>query len=174
MDLIRPVAYGAPGGRSGREHDSRPRRRIGAQRSVPAHEAPASSAPETTIQIDRWERTAPDLSNASASGIRLRPQHHRMSELEQSAQRGLSLLDHAVQRASQLASVLAELEALVAPGVAVGPWHTDLERLRQDAHALLRTVEQQRGSSLDGSTLGDALRSDIETERSSRTRRNAS
>jgi hypothetical protein len=80
--------------------------------------------------------------------------------VESPAQSGIALLDSAASKTQELSQILSQLTTLVGSGGG----SAELERMRIQVQQLLNTIRFQQGPSLDGSTLGDALRADLEAD----------
>lgn len=114
--------------------------------------------------IDVFERQA--ASPESIQTIHLRARVRAVSDVESAARAGMDLLERAAGTAHELRSILARLDELTGAGTRTeGPWAADLRRMQNEVQQLLNALRYQQGTSIDGSTLGDALRGDIESAR---------
>lgn len=114
--------------------------------------------------VDVYEKAA--ASPESIQALHLRARVRAVSDVEVAAQAGMDLLQRASNTAHELRSILARLDELTGAGSGTqGPWSADLRRMQNEVQQLLNALRYQQGTSIDGSTLGDALRGDIESAR---------
>lgn len=112
---------------------------------------------------DTWERGPSERPPAFPPMVHMRARIAAAMNVDTPAQSGMDLLESAASTTQELSKILSKLTVLVGTD---GASSKQLERMRVQVQQLLNEMRFQQGPSLDGSTLGDALRADLEVDAS--------